>query len=83
MEAFDEDPVVLDVLRKWLTAVIRFDTRLMDANSRVGRMLDVLMKALEQDHQEWVLYQEGNIVVVDIMTKAIKPTALRDACKSK
>jgi hypothetical protein len=76
--SFDEDPVDLDVLRKRLTAVIRFDTRLMDANSRVGYMLDELMKALEQDHQEWVLYLEGK-VVVDIMTKAIKPTAQRDA----
>jgi hypothetical protein len=82
MEAADEDPVDLDVLRKRLTAVIRFDTRLMDANSRVGHMLDELMKALEQDHQEWVLYQEGK-AVVDIMTKAIKPTALRDAVQKQ
>jgi hypothetical protein len=57
MQAFDKDSVDLDVLRKRLMAVIRFDTWLMDANSRVGRMLDELMKALEQDHQECILYQ--------------------------
>ncbi|KAH9069021.1 hypothetical protein Ae201684P_004951 [Aphanomyces euteiches] len=39
-------------------------------------MLDELMRALEQDHQEWVLTQEGK-VVDDVMAKAIKPDALR------
>ncbi|KAF0742575.1 hypothetical protein Ae201684P_008386 [Aphanomyces euteiches] len=45
-------------------------------------MLDELMHALEQDHQEWVLTQEGK-VVVDVMAKAIKPYALRIAVQKQ
>ncbi|RHY22096.1 hypothetical protein DYB32_009616 [Aphanomyces invadans] len=45
-------------------------------------MLDDLMRVLEQDHQEWVLHQEGKIVV-EIMTKAIKPEALKTAVQKQ
>jgi hypothetical protein len=50
----------------------------MDAETRVGRMLDGLMRALEEDNQEWLLYQEGKMVV-DVITKAIKPEPLQKA----
>ncbi|RLO07630.1 hypothetical protein DYB28_009381, partial [Aphanomyces astaci] len=46
--------------------------------SCVGRMLDALMRSLEQDHQEWVLHQEGKMVV-EVMTKSIKPESLKTA----
>ncbi|RHY58343.1 hypothetical protein DYB38_012223 [Aphanomyces astaci] len=39
-------------------------------------MLDNLMKTLEADGQEWVLHQEGKLVV-GIITKAIKPAPLQ------
>ncbi len=74
--AFDEEPQDLDVLKKRLQSAIRFDARIMDAESRVGRMLDGLMRALEEDNQEWLLYQEGKMVV-DVITKAIKPEPLQ------
>ncbi|RHY19584.1 hypothetical protein DYB32_010205 [Aphanomyces invadans] len=80
--AFDQDPQDLDVLKWRLSSAIRFDTKVLDAESRVGRMLDDLMQLLEQDHQEWVLHQEGKIVV-EIMTKAIKPETLKTAVKKQ
>ncbi|RLO11859.1 hypothetical protein DYB28_011159 [Aphanomyces astaci] len=55
--AFEEDPQDLDVLKQHLQRAIRFDTKILDAESRVGRMLDELMRSLEQDHQEWVLHE--------------------------
>ncbi|RHY28726.1 hypothetical protein DYB32_005751 [Aphanomyces invadans] len=39
-------------------------------------MLDELMRALERDNQEWVLYEEGK-VVVDLMVKAVRPSMLQ------
>ncbi|KAH9102016.1 hypothetical protein AeMF1_021338, partial [Aphanomyces euteiches] len=80
--AIEEEPLDLDVLKRRLTSVVRFDTKILDAESRIGRMLDELMRALEQDHQEWVLTQEGK-VVVDVMAKAIKPDALRIAVQKQ
>ncbi|KAH9149538.1 hypothetical protein AeRB84_007413, partial [Aphanomyces euteiches] len=80
--AIEEEPLDLDVLKRRLTSVVRFDTKILDAESRIGRMLDELMHALEQDHQEWVLTQEGK-VVVDVMAKAIKPYALRIAVQKQ
>ncbi|RHZ04179.1 hypothetical protein DYB26_016395, partial [Aphanomyces astaci] len=70
--AFEEDLQDLDVLKQRLQRAIRFDTKILDAESRVGRMLDGLIRSLEQDHQEWVLHQEGKMVV-EVMTKSIKP----------
>ncbi|RHY86579.1 hypothetical protein DYB35_010216, partial [Aphanomyces astaci] len=55
---------------------VQFDTKILDADSRVSRMLDNLMKTLEADGQEWVLHQEGKLVV-GIITKAIKPAPLQ------
>ncbi|KAF0709697.1 hypothetical protein AaE_012804 [Aphanomyces astaci] len=71
-KAFEEEPQDLEVLKKRLTTAIRFDTTILDADSRIGKMLDNLMRALERDDQAWVLDQEGK-TVVDIMVKAIKP----------
>ncbi|RHY16724.1 hypothetical protein DYB32_010616, partial [Aphanomyces invadans] len=45
-------------------------------------MLDDLVRVLEQDHQEWVLHQEGNFFV-EIMTKAIKPETLKAAVQEQ
>ncbi|KAG9409207.1 hypothetical protein AC1031_019466 [Aphanomyces cochlioides] len=76
--AFEEDPQDLEVQKKRLQGAIRFDTRILDAESRVGRMLDDLMRSLEHDHQEWVLHQKGKMVV-DVMSKAIRPESLKTA----
>ncbi|RLO00110.1 hypothetical protein DYB28_008814, partial [Aphanomyces astaci] len=75
-KAFEEEPQDLEVLKKRLTTAIRFDTTILDADSRIGKMLDNLMRALERDDQAWVLDQEGK-TVVDIMVKAIKPLGLQ------
>ncbi|RLO09350.1 hypothetical protein DYB28_001731 [Aphanomyces astaci] len=48
----------------------------MDADSRIGKMLENLMRGLERDNQAWVLDQGGK-TVVDIMVKAIKPLGLQ------
>ncbi|KAF0760327.1 hypothetical protein AaE_003584 [Aphanomyces astaci] len=73
-KAFGGEPQDLEVLKKRLTTAIRLDTTILDADSRIGKMLDNLMRALERDDQAWVLDQEGK-TVVDIMVKAIKPMA--------
>ncbi|RHZ25567.1 hypothetical protein DYB26_003963 [Aphanomyces astaci] len=80
--AFEEDPQDLDILKQRLQRAIRFDTKILDAESRVSRMLDELMRSLEQDHQEWVLHQEGKMVVED-MTKSIKPESLATAVQKQ
>ncbi|KAG9413694.1 hypothetical protein AC1031_012921 [Aphanomyces cochlioides] len=76
--AFDEDPQDFYVLKKRLQSAIRFDMRILDAESRVGRMLHDMTRALERDRQEWVLHQEGKMVV-EIITKALKPESLKTA----
>ncbi|RHY84812.1 hypothetical protein DYB35_014093 [Aphanomyces astaci] len=45
-------------------------------------MLDELMRSLEQDHQECALHQEGK-VVVEVMTKSIKPESLKTAVQKQ
>ncbi|RLO06692.1 hypothetical protein DYB28_005648, partial [Aphanomyces astaci] len=40
-------------LKQRLQRAIRFDTKILDAESRFGRMLDELMRSLEQDHQDF------------------------------
>ncbi|RHY90654.1 hypothetical protein DYB26_010038, partial [Aphanomyces astaci] len=45
-------------------------------------MLDELMRSLEQDHQEWVVHQEGK-KVVEVMTKSIKPDSLKTAVQKQ
>ncbi|RHY85146.1 hypothetical protein DYB31_016816, partial [Aphanomyces astaci] len=42
--AFEEDLQDLDVLKQRLQRAIRFDTKILDAESRVGRMLDELSR---------------------------------------
>ncbi|CAK5217766.1 unnamed protein product, partial [Aphanomyces euteiches] len=79
-EAYEETPVELDVLKKRLQAAIVFDLRITDADSRVSRMLDNLMKALEADGQEWVLHQEAKMVV-GLITKAIQPPLKADVVR--
>ncbi|ETV87428.1 hypothetical protein H257_01010 [Aphanomyces astaci] len=55
---------------------IRFNTKILDAESRVGHMLDELMRSLEQDHQEWVFHQKGEMVI-EVVTESIKPESLK------
>ncbi|ETW06864.1 hypothetical protein H310_02997 [Aphanomyces invadans] len=55
MEARDEDPVELDALIRRLQIAVQFDTRILGADSRVSRVLDSLILALEADDQELVL----------------------------
>ncbi|RHZ10378.1 hypothetical protein DYB31_010970 [Aphanomyces astaci] len=45
-------------------------------------MLNELMRSMEQDHQEWVLHQEGRLVV-EVMTKSIKPESLMTAVQKQ
>ncbi|RHZ24258.1 hypothetical protein DYB26_016251 [Aphanomyces astaci] len=45
-------------------------------HNHLSRMLDNLMIALEADGQEWVLHQEGKLVV-GIISKVIKPAPLQ------
>ncbi|RHY27897.1 hypothetical protein DYB32_006578 [Aphanomyces invadans] len=76
--AFEEEPHDLDSLKKRLETTIRFDVKILDAESHVSKMLDELMRALERDNQEWILYEEGK-VVVDLMVKAVRPSMLQSA----
>ncbi|RLO04616.1 hypothetical protein DYB28_003906 [Aphanomyces astaci] len=55
---------------------------ILDAESRVGRMLDKLMRWLEQDHQEWVVHQGGKRIV-QVMAKSMKPESLKTAVQKK
>ncbi|CAK5213940.1 unnamed protein product [Aphanomyces euteiches] len=75
-KAFNEDPQDLKIVKKQLTSAIRFNTSILEVDSRIEKMLEDLMKALERDDQTWVLEQEGKIIV-HIMVKAIKPTTLK------
>ncbi|RHY87801.1 hypothetical protein DYB35_009209, partial [Aphanomyces astaci] len=56
--AFEEYPQDLDVLKQRLQRSIHFDMKILDTESRVGRMLDELMRSLEQDHQGWPAVQK-------------------------
>ncbi|ETV99535.1 hypothetical protein H310_08198 [Aphanomyces invadans] len=47
MEAHNEEPVELDALKRCLQIAVQFDMKILDANSRVSRMLDNLMRALK------------------------------------
>ncbi|RHY20530.1 hypothetical protein DYB32_010016 [Aphanomyces invadans] len=80
--AFEEEPHDLDSLKKRLETTIRFDVKILDAESHVSEMLDELMRALERDNQEWILYEEGK-VVVDLMVKAVRPSMLQSAVKKQ
>ncbi|RHY59396.1 hypothetical protein DYB30_005250 [Aphanomyces astaci] len=60
------------------TGAVEFDAKILDADSRVSRMLDNLMRVLEADGEEWVLHQEGKLVL-EIITKAMKPAPLQVA----
>ncbi|RHZ30232.1 hypothetical protein DYB37_008035 [Aphanomyces astaci] len=50
-KAIEEEPQDLEVLKKRLTTAIQFDTTILNAASRIGKMLDNLMRALERDDQ--------------------------------
>ncbi|RHY19785.1 hypothetical protein DYB28_002143 [Aphanomyces astaci] len=52
-KAFEEEPQDLEVLKKILTTAIRFDTTILDADSRIG--IDNLMQALERNDQASVV----------------------------
>ncbi|RHY20668.1 hypothetical protein DYB32_009985 [Aphanomyces invadans] len=45
-------------------------------------MLDDLIRVLEQDHQEWVLHQEGKRIV-EVMARAIRPDTLKSAVQKQ
>ncbi|RQM19612.1 hypothetical protein B5M09_011558 [Aphanomyces astaci] len=53
-----------------------------DAESRIGRMLDELMRSLEQDHQELVLHQGGKMVV-QVLANSIKPESPKIAVQKQ
>ncbi|RHY24862.1 hypothetical protein DYB32_008651 [Aphanomyces invadans] len=80
--AFQEEPRDLETMKRRLESAIRFDVKILDAESRVGKMLDGLMLALECDNQEWALYDEGKDVG-DLMVKAVKPSMLQTAVKKQ
>ncbi|RHY27429.1 hypothetical protein DYB32_006783 [Aphanomyces invadans] len=46
--------------------------KILDADSRVGKLLDELKKVLERNNQEGILKDEGK-VVVDLTVKAVRP----------
>ncbi|RHZ27607.1 hypothetical protein DYB37_012639 [Aphanomyces astaci] len=69
--ALEEDTHDLDVSKPRLQREIHFDKKILDAESRVGHMLDELMCSLEQYHQEWVLRQEGKMVV-EVIKESLK-----------
>ncbi|RHY21404.1 hypothetical protein DYB36_012126, partial [Aphanomyces astaci] len=50
-KAFEEEPQDLEGLKKRLKTAIQFDTTILNAASRIGKMLDNLMRALERDDQ--------------------------------
>ncbi|RLO03481.1 hypothetical protein DYB28_012738 [Aphanomyces astaci] len=54
VSAFEEDIHNLYVLKQRLQRAICFDMKILDAGSRFCRMLDEVMRSLEQDHLEWV-----------------------------
>ncbi|ETV92271.1 hypothetical protein H310_13336 [Aphanomyces invadans] len=66
--AFEENPQDLDVLKRRLTSAIRFDMKILDAESRVGRMLDDLMRVLEHDHQE----RMGGAILPETLKSAVQ-----------
>ncbi|ETV95884.1 hypothetical protein H310_10922 [Aphanomyces invadans] len=95
--ALDEEHEESEVLKKRLTIGIQFNMKLLDVHcapalsqfgllqllkSRVGRMLDDLMRVLEQDNQEWVINQESK-VAVEVIDKALKPEALKTAVQKQ
>ncbi|RHZ42645.1 hypothetical protein DYB26_006357 [Aphanomyces astaci] len=65
----------MPTMKKRLYVAVQLDTKILDADNRVSRMLDNLMKTLEADGQKWVLHHEGKLVM-EIITKAIKPAPL-------
>ncbi|ETV65133.1 hypothetical protein H257_18058 [Aphanomyces astaci] len=71
--AFEEGPQDLDVLKQRLQQAIRFDTKILDAESRVGRMLDELMRSLEQHHQDieaGTLHEAASLIYQDVTAVA-------------
>ncbi|ETV69477.1 hypothetical protein H257_14847 [Aphanomyces astaci] len=50
-KAFEEEPQDLEVLKKRLKTAIQFDTTILNPASRIGKMLDNLMRDLERDDQ--------------------------------
>ncbi|RHY25898.1 hypothetical protein DYB32_008020 [Aphanomyces invadans] len=79
---FDVLPSDLDAIKVRLRGAVKFDLSIVDVDSRVGKMLEGLMKALELDNQEWVLKEEGKMMV-GVIVDAIKPAGLQDAVKEQ
>ncbi|RHY62793.1 hypothetical protein DYB34_001876 [Aphanomyces astaci] len=74
-QAAEDVDMGFDDAVKRLYVAVQLDTKILDADNRVSRMLDNLMKTLEADGQKWVLHHEGKLVM-EIITKAIKPAPL-------
>ncbi|ETW06271.1 hypothetical protein H310_02566 [Aphanomyces invadans] len=75
-KAYYEEAGDYELLKNRVQASSIFDVKIMDADSRVGRMLDGLMTALQRDNQEGVLHQEGEMVA-DVMAHSVRPIALQ------
>ena len=78
MESYVENPLDLDVVKARLQTAITYDMTIIDAGSRIDKMLEGLTKVLDKDNQEWILYDEGEIVV-KLITNVLKPQILKDA----
>ncbi|ETV81986.1 hypothetical protein H257_05513 [Aphanomyces astaci] len=76
MEAHDEAPAELAALMKCLQVAVQFDTKILDADIRVSRMLDNLMKILEAYSQEWVLHQEAKLMTCFVNVKRLLQSSI-------
>ncbi|ETV90145.1 hypothetical protein H310_15021 [Aphanomyces invadans] len=79
---FDVLPSDLEGIRTRLRGAAKFDLSITDVDSRIGTMLEGLMKTIELNNQEWVLREEGKMMVC-IIVDAIKPAGLQEAVKEE
>ncbi|RHY25131.1 hypothetical protein DYB32_008507 [Aphanomyces invadans] len=66
MEAHNEEPVELDALKRCLQIAVQFDMKILDANSRVSRMLDNLMRALKIVVTKLLQLQRNKVLKADV-----------------
>ncbi|RHY16010.1 hypothetical protein DYB32_010690 [Aphanomyces invadans] len=79
---YDVLPPDLDVIRARLRGSVKFDLTIVDVDSRVGKMLEGLIKTLGVDNQEWVVRDEGKMMA-GIIIDAIKPDGLQEVVKEQ
>ncbi|ETV81927.1 hypothetical protein H257_05466 [Aphanomyces astaci] len=70
-KAFKEEPQDLEVLKKILTTANRFDTTILDADSRIG--IDNLMRALERNDQASTITWPAEVVPHQLALQRNKP----------